>query len=72
MRNKIEKDKVQLQTCLEPWAPTTNGKMTIILVMCNAHDSLNSTNRVMCNAHDETHVIFLLVVGAKPFPIENN
>jgi len=46
MCNKIEKDKVQLQTCLKPWAPTTNRKMTVILVMCNAHDSLNSTDQV--------------------------
>lgn len=27
-------------------APTTNRKMPFILVMCTAHDSLNSTNQV--------------------------
>ena len=28
------------------------------------------TKCVMCIAHDRTHVIFLLIIGAKPFPFK--
>ena len=49
------------------WYNLRNKKMTFILIMYYVHCTthlIQPTKWVMCIAHDETHVIFLLVVGA--------
>ena len=39
-------DKVWRQTYLELWTPTTNREMTFILVIYNAHNSLNPSSQI--------------------------
>ena len=44
-------------------APTTNKNTTFVIVTYLTQ----LTKWIMCNVHDRTHIILLLVVGAKPF-----
>ena len=46
-------------------APTTNKNTTFVIVTYLTQ----LTKWIMCNVHDRTHIILLLVVGAKPFPL---
>ena len=74
IQNFIEKKKIQYnyirirfgsKHVWELKAPTTNKNTTFVIVTYLTQ----LTKWIMCNVHDRTHVILLLVVGAKPFPL---
>lgn len=54
------------------WTSTTSRKITFVIIMynvCNMNHLTQPTKWIICIVYDRIHVIFLLVVGVKPFPL---